>query len=539
MGSHRSLESELMTPQRLEFGPLPTDFAQELRELTANARFGTLDEHGDSLTIEAPMTGEPIGWVGVGTEEITNQAFEAARRAQKSWVHVPFSERKKIFLRFHDSVLKNRELLADMVQLESGKNRTGAFDEIMDVANNARYYANRVEKLMSPHSRASAMLVLAKPREHRQPLGVVGQISPWNYPLTLAISDAIPALLAGNGVVSKPDSNTPFTAMLVFKLLYEAGLPRNLAQLVTGSGRVVGSAIAEQCDYLMFTGSTKTGKHLGETMGRRLVGFSAELGGKNPLIVSNDADMEKTARGAVEACFSNTGQLCVSVERIYVEKDSYDEFLEKFVERTKAMSIGAGFDWETQVGSLASADQLETVTDFVNDAREAGATIAAGGRARPDLGPYFYEPTILTDVPNEARLFSDEVFGPVVYVQPVEDLAEAVKLANDTPYGLNASVWAAPETGWRIAPQVSAGSVGINDGYVAAWSAIGAPSGGMKESGMASRHGESGLLKYTAAQNIVEQRFMSMRGPERLGRKTYATAMSTLLRLGKNLRILP
>ncbi len=528
-----------MTPQRLELGPLPTDLAQELRDLTANARFGTLDENGYNLVIEAPMTGETIGWVGSGDEELVNKAFRAARRAQQSWVHVPFSERKRIFMRFHDSVLKNRELLADMVQLESGKNRTGAFDEILDVANNARYYAGRVEKLMSPKSRRTAVPVLAKPREYRHPLGVVGQISPWNYPLTLGISDAIPALLAGNAVVSKPDSSTPFTSLLVFKLLFEAGLPRNLVQLTTGSGRVVGSAIAEQCDYLMFTGSTKTGKLLGETMGRRLVGFSAELGGKNPLIVASDADMEKSARGAVEACFSNTGQLCVSAERIYVEQDSYEEFLTKFVERTKAQSIGPGFDWETQVGSLASADQLKTVDEFVEDAREKGATIAAGGKARPDLGPYFYEPTILTDVPEDARLLNDEVFGPVVYVQPVSDLQEAVKLANDTPYGLNASVWADPSTGWDVAPKIAAGSVGINDGYAAAWTAIGAPSGGMKESGMSNRHGDSGLLKYTAGQNVTEQRGMSMRGPESLSRKAYSRIMSRAMLLGKTLRLLP
>ena len=534
-----SLESNNMTYQRLELGPLPSDLAQELRDLTANSRFGTPNEDSEKLLIEAPMTGETIAWVNSGDEELVNKAFQAARKAQQSWIHVPFSERKRIFMRFHDSVLAHRELIADMVQLESGKNRTGAFDEILDVANNTRFYAGRAEKLMAPKSRPSAVPVLSRPREYRHPLGVIGQISPWNYPLTLGISDAIPALLAGNAVVSKPDSSTPFTSMLIFKLLFEAGLPRNLVQLVTGSGRVVGSAIAEQCDYLMFTGSTKTGKILGETVGRRLVGYSAELGGKNPLVVANDADLEKAARGAVEACFYNTGQMCVSAERIYVESDSYEEFLAKFVERTKAQSIGPGFDWETQVGSLASANQLKTVDEFVEDAREKGATIVAGGKARPDLGPYFYEPTILTDVPEDARLLKDEVFGPVVYVQPVEDLEAAVKLANDTPYGLNASVWAAPETGRRIAPRIQAGSVGINDGYAAAWSAIGAPSGGMKDSGVSNRHGDSGLLKYTAGQNVTEQRGMSIRGPESLSRKSYARIMSTLMRAGKTLHILP
>ncbi|MBC2681978.1 aldehyde dehydrogenase family protein [Corynebacterium sp. 4HC-13] len=529
-----------MTPQRLKIGPLPAEFAAELRGLSANARIDRIDENADdNLIIEAPWTGETIGWVASGNEETVNEAFRRARRAQKSWRHVPVAERKKIFCRFHDSVLKNRELLADMVQLETGKSRNGAFDEVLDVANNTRYYINRVEKLMKPKKRRSAVPVLAKSYEYRQPLGVTGQIAPWNYPLTLGISDAIPSLLAGNGIVAKPDSSTPFTSLLVFKLLYEAGLPRDLVQLVTGSGRVVGTAISEQCDYLMFTGSTKTGKILGETMGRRLVGYSAELGGKNPLIIANDTDMDKTVRGAVEACFSNSGQLCVSIERIYVEQQSYEEFARRFAERTKAMTLGPGFDYETEMGSLASANQLKTVDEFVEDARDKGARIIAGGKARPDLGPYFYEPTVLTDVPDDARLLTEEVFGPVVYIQPVSDLQEAIRLANDTPYGLNSSVWAKPETAWKVGPQIDSGSVALNDGYVAPWSAIENASGGMKESGMAARHGDTGLLKYTAGKNVTEQRFMSMRGPESLSRKNYARIMSSAMRLGKLFKILP
>lgn len=529
-----------MSIKRLELGPLPEDFASELRGLSANARIDQLDANsGDNLIIEAPWTGETIGWVGSGSEETVNEAFRRARRAQKSWQHVPFSERRKIFSRFHDSVLANRELLADMVQLETGKSRNGAFDEVLDVANNTRYYTNRVEKLMSPKKRRSAVPVLANSHEYRQPLGVTGQIAPWNYPLTLGISDAIPSLLAGNGVVAKPDSSTPFTSLLVFKLLFEAGLPRDLVQLVTGSGRVVGTAIAEQCDYLMFTGSTKTGKLLGQTMGGRLVGYSAELGGKNPLIVANDCDMDKTVRGAVEACFSNSGQLCVSIERIYVEQGVAEEFTRRFAERTKAMSLGPGFGYETEMGSLASADQLKTVDEFVEDARDKGATILTGGKARPDLGPYFYEPTVLADVPEDARLLTEEVFGPVVYIQPVSDLQEAVRLANDTPYGLNSSVWAKPETAWKVGPQIDAGSVALNDGYAAPWSAIENPSGGMKESGMAARHGDAGLLKYTAGKNVTEQRMMSMRGPESLSRKQYAKIMSTAMKLGKAVKLLP
>lgn len=528
-----------MSLKRLPLGPLPEALADELRGLSANARNGALDPKGDTLQVEAPFTGETIGWVGAGTAEDVQQAFERARRAQRSWAHMDLNHRKRIFLRFHDAVLSNRELLMDMVQLETGKNRISSFDEVMDVANNARYYAQRVEKILKPKRLRSAVPVLARSYQHHQPLGVVGQISPWNYPLTLAISDAIPALLAGNAVVAKPDSSTPFTSLLVFKLLYDAGLPRELVQIVTGAGRTVGTAIAEQCDFLMFTGSTKTGKILGETVGRRLVGYSAELGGKNPLLISKDADMDYTVRGVQGACFSNSGQLCVSIERIYVERDVADRFTNQFTDAVKAMSIGPGFNWDVDMGSLASADQLETVTKYVDDAVAKGATVLAGGRARPDLGPYFYEPTLLANVPEDAKLRTEEVFGPVAYIEQVEDMTEAVERANDTSYGLNASVFAKPSTAAKLAPQIQAGSVGINDGYTAAWSAIENPMGGMKESGVSHRHGDDGMLKYTAMQNITEQRFMSMRGPEAISAKTYSTVMTAALRLGKTFKILP
>ena len=260
----------LRFPKRLSLGALPANFQEALRGLSANKLPADGSKPEKTIEVEVSFTAEHLGWVGSGDEEDVHRAVDAARQAQRSWAHVPFSERKAILLRFHDAVLKNRELLMDMVQLETGKNRASAFDEVMDVANNSRYYANNAEKILSPKRRRSAVPVLAKSRQHFQPVGVVGQISPWNYPLTLGISDALPALIAGNAVVAKPDSATPFTSLLVFGLLFEAGLPRDLVQLVTGSGRVVGSEIANTCDFLMFTGSTATGKILGATAGSRL-----------------------------------------------------------------------------------------------------------------------------------------------------------------------------------------------------------------------------------------------------------------------------
>lgn len=531
-------------PRRLSLGPLPTEFATYLRSLSANVRLASNNADASATSperteIELPFTGKTLGWVETGTADTVELAFRAARRAQRSWSCTPLGERKAIFLRFHDAVLRHRDLLCDMVQLETGKNRASAFDEVMDVANNARFYANNAAKYLKTESRRSSMPLLSKSRQLRHPVGVVGQISPWNYPLALAIGDAIPAILAGNSVVAKPDSSTPFTSLLVFSLLYDAGLPRDVAQIVTGPGGVVGSAIADSCDFLMFTGSTATGKRLGRQVGERLVGFSAELGGKNPMLIASDADLAYTVRGAIDACFSNSGQLCVSIERIYADAAIYDAFVKDFGAAVRGMRLSNSFDWEASMGSLASQAQLDTVTHYVGDALSKGARVIAGGRARPDLGPYFYEPTVLVDVPHDALLRREEVFGPVVYIDRVPNMHRAIELANDTSYGLNASVFAAPDTAWQLAKQIESGSVAINDGYVAAWAAIENPMGGIKESGMSQRHGKEGFVKYTVSQNVTEQRWMAFRGPRQIKRAHFSTAMARGLALGKLLRILP
>ncbi|MDU6478544.1 MAG: succinic semialdehyde dehydrogenase [Corynebacterium kroppenstedtii] len=524
-------------PDRLLEGPLPDDLAAELRALTVNTATGSVDTE-KRHNVENPWDGTIVGWVGIGTTDDVAHAFRRAREVQKTWRETPFDQRKRILTRFHDLVLKKRDLLLDIIQLETGKDRASAFDEVMDVANNARYYANAAEKLMRPARRTAGIPVLGKAREYRSPKGVVGQITPWNYPLTLGISDALAAIAAGNTVVAKPDSDTPFCSLICVQLLKDAGLPDDVIQIVTGQGRVVGSAIADACDYLMFTGSTKTGQRLGEQVGRRLVGFSAELGGKNPMIITGDADARRAASCAVNACFSNSGQLCVSIERIYVVQDMYDDFVSAFIAEVNRMKLSAGFDWSVTMGSLVSKEQLATVESFVDDAREKGARILAGGRARPDLGPCFYEPTVVEGVSDDMRLKRDEVFGPVVYVEKVNTVDDALARANDTNYGLNASVVGPSDTAWNIARRVEAGTVNINDGYAAAWSTVDAPLGGVKDSGMSRRHGAEGLLKYTESHTIVEMQGMPVSGPRFLSRKLYAAIMGRLLGVGQKLRLL-
>ena len=526
-----------MSKNRLSLGPLPEALAEELRGLTVNATTGSCDS-GDRLEIEGPFTGETIGWVGRGGEEEVTEAFRRARVAQQRWEKVDPRARGTILLKFHDLLLKNRELLMDVIQLETGKSRDSAYEELMHCAVTARYYGNQTHKILKSKRRAGAIPVVTKSTERHIPKGVIGQISPWNYPLTLAVSDSLPALAAGNALVAKPDSSTPFSALIAYKFLFEAGMPRDLVQLVTGPGRIVGEGIAAQADYLMFTGSTETGRHLGEIAGRRLIGYSAELGGKNPMIVTKDANVDKIMPGVLTGCFSNSGQLCVSIERIYAHKDVYDEFVEKFGKATQDFRLGAGFDWNVEMGSLVGAGQMSTVEKFVDDAVDKGATLVAGGKARPDLGPYFYEPTVFTDVSDEVMLKRDEVFGPVVYVEKVDSHDEAVEKANDTDYGLNSSVFGPTKTATSVAERIYSGTVNINDGYAAAFASVDNEMGGTRESGQGRRQGKQGLLKYTETQNVTDQRVLPIRGPVFLKPRAYSLVMSTLLQLGKTFKIL-
>lgn len=526
-----------MTKKSLSLGPLPEALAEELRGLTTNSVTGNT-ESGDRLEIEGPFTGETIGWVGRGTEDDVNEAFRRARVAQERWAKVDPKQRGKILSKFHDLLLKNQAQVMDIIQLETGKSRDSAYEELMHCAITARYYGNQTHKILKPKRHAGAIPVVTKTTERHVPKGVIGQISPWNYPLTLAVSDSLPALAAGNALVAKPDSSTPFSALIAYKLLFEAGMPRDVVQLVTGPGRVVGEAIAEQADYLMFTGSTSTGKHLGEIAGRRLIGYSAELGGKNPLIVTKDANVDKVIPGILTGCFSNSGQLCVSIERIYAHKDVYDEFVPKFAEATKDLKLGSGFDWNIEMGSLVGANQISTVEKFVDDAVDKGATLVAGGKARPDLGPYFYEPTIFTDVSDDVLLKREEVFGPVVYIERVDSHDEAVERANDTDYGLNASVFGPSRTATGIAEKIYSGTVNINDGYAAAFASVDNEMGGTRESGQGRRQGKQGVLKYTETQNVTDERVLPIRGPVFLKARPYALIMTVLLQLGKTFKIL-
>ncbi|MGW4502331.1 succinic semialdehyde dehydrogenase [Micromonospora sp. NPDC004336] len=477
----------------------------------ATALVGQVRGTGPAFTPTSPLTGAPTVDVPSSTPADVDRAFAGARAAQLSWADQPAGRRAAVLLRLHDLVLNRQAEGLDLIQLEAGKARRHAVEEVLDVAINARYHARAAARLLRPRRRAGALPVLTRTRELRFPVGVVGVVSPWNYPLSLAASEALPALAAGNAVVHRPDPATMLSALWLRALAVEAGLPPALWQVVAGEGAEVGPLVTDRADLVCFTGSTRVGREVAAQAARRLVPASLELGGKNPLLVLDDADLDRAVEGAIRACFASAGQLCVSTERVYVADPLHDEFLRRFVARTATLRLGVGGDFGADLGSLASARQLDTVTAHVTDAVERGATLHTGGRHRPDIGPYVFEPAVLTGVAPGMRMYAEETFGPVVAVHRFGTDDEAVALANDTAYGLNASVFSGSGArGEAVAARIDAGSVNVNDGYSAVWGSADAPMGGWKDSGLGGRHGADGLLRFTRVKTVARQRGLDL-----------------------------
>lgn len=507
-------------------------YAKWLR--TLNDLVSSSGEAG-TLKVLSPFNNRILGHAPISSDQDVEKAFVSARAAQKSWSARPVEERQAVADRFGKLVLQNRKRLLDLVQAETGKSRSAGFEEVVDLVLWANFVYRKSHVALAEDRVPGALPILTQTHVRRVPWGVVGVITPWNYPLTLPGTDSLPALVAGNSVVLKPDSLTPYSALAIVSLLYEAGVPKDVLQVVVGSGSTVGEMLTDRADYVVFTGSTATGRGIGVKCAERLIEHSAELGGKNPLVVLADANVDAAVNGAVQACFSNTGQLCISIERIYVVENHWDQFVPRFVAATKKLRIGAGYDWRTDVGSLISKNQLEKVSHHVTDAARGGAKVLAGGVARPDLGPFFYEPTVLADVTPEMEVYGEETFGPVVSLYKVPTDEDAIRAANDTTYGLNASVWGGLSAQGR-AQQMQAGTVNVNDGYGAAWASYGAPMGGMKHSGVGRRHGLGGISKYTQQQTIAHQHLVPVSGPRWVPHKTWSRVLTVA---AKAMRSLP
>lgn len=462
--------------------------------------------HG-TITTYAPYTGAPLAAIPVSTRDDVATAVARARTAQRAWAATPVRERAAVLLRLHDLVLEHQSDVLDLIQLENGKDRASAYEEIADIANITRHYGLRARAYLASRRVPGLLPALMGVSVHRHPVGVVGVIAPWNFPLTLGLGDVLPALVAGNAVVLKPDTQTVLTALWGAEQLEAAGLPAGVLQVVVGDGPEVGGAVVDHVDHVVFTGSTAVGRVVAAQAGRRLIGATLELGGKNAMYVAEDVDVEVAAEGAVRACFFSTGQVCVSMERLYVHEDVADAFVAAFVRRTRALSIGSGLDYRADIGSLTTAAQLAKVVEHVEDALTHGATVLAGGVHRTDLGPFFYEPTILDGVTPDARVHREETFGPVVSIYRVASDDEAVAAMNDSDLGLNASVWTrSGARGRSIATRVRSGSVNVNEGYAATWGSVAAPQGGWGASGHGVRHGAEGLWETTRVQSVAVQR---------------------------------
>ncbi len=478
---------------------------------------------GEVIDVRSPLDLEPIAAVPRSTPADVAQAAERSRVVQQDWRQRSFEERGQVFLRFHDRLLERQDEILDLIQLESGKARLHAYEEVADSAIVARFYAVHAARFLAPAARKGAVPGLTQTWEYRHPKGVVGVIAPWNYPLSMGVTDTIPALLAGNGVVEKPDSQTPFSTLWALELLQECGLPEGLWGIVCGAGSKLGPALFDAVDFVQFTGSTATGRQVARAAGERLIGCSLELGGKNPMLVLADADLELATAGATRGCFASAGQLCVSTERIYVHESVHEPFLRGFVAATKSLRLGTRLDWSYDVGSLASAEQLARVEEHVADAIAKGAKVEAGGRRRPEAGPLVYEPTVLTGVTPEMELHAEETFGPVVSVYPVASNHEAIERSNASRYGLNASVWSRDaDLARRMATRLEVGTVTINETYVAGWASTEAPMGGVKDSGLGRRHGAEGIMKYTEAQNVTVQRGLPIAPPKGVPAEAFA-----------------
>jgi acyl-CoA reductase-like NAD-dependent aldehyde dehydrogenase len=481
------------------------------------------------IPVENPATGEIIATVpDLGAAEVVEMAARG-RAAQPEWEAYGLDGRARILRRAQKWVMDNGGRIVETICSETGKTYEDAELAEIGYAGNAFGFWAKYggEYLADEKIKSSQVLVKGKKIILRfRPLGLIGVIGPWNYPLTNSFGDCIPALMAGNSVIMKPSEITPLTSLLLAEGMRECGLPENVLQIATGRGET-GAALVDNVDMIMFTGSTRTGRKVAEAAARRLIPASLELGGKDPMIVLSDADLERAANFATYYSMQNAGQTCISIERVYVEEPVYDEFVSKVTEKVRALRVGRPEGpGSVEVGAITFPPQLDTIKDHVADAVQKGARVLTGGNQAPGAGRFF-EPTVLVDVDHSMKCMTQETFGPTLPIMKVGDAEEAVRLSNDSPYGLGASVFSRDTArGEAIARRIHAGAANVNDAMIN-YTVLELPMGGAKESGLGSRHGAGGIRKYCSQQAIVVTPKLAMK--KELFMYPYKTRTSKLL----------
>jgi acyl-CoA reductase-like NAD-dependent aldehyde dehydrogenase len=461
---------------------------------------------GETIQITNPSNGGIAGEVPIYSREQVEGAVERCREAQLYWGALSPSQRGKLLRRYRDFLLDARDEIAQTVSAETGKPLAEVFAaEMMYVCDGIGYWSKNGGRYLADRRFRPHLLKTKIPMTTYKPRGVIGMITPWNFPLLLSIGEAIPALMAGNGVVIKPSSTTPLTAVLGARIAEEAGLPKGLLTTVTGRGNV-GWDLIDFVDMVSFTGSVETGRKIQIKCAEQLKPTTMELGGKDPMIVCRDADLERAANGCVWGALSNSGQVCISVERVYVDERVHDDFVDRVVAKVGELRQGDPNE-DVDIGSMTSDSQLHIVETQVEDARSKGAKILAGGRRIEGKRGLWYEPTVVTEVDNSMTLMRDETFGPVIAIQKVKDESEAIELANDSNFGLSASVWSKDREGaMNIARRIEAGAVCVND-HMIHMMIPEVSMGGIKESGVGHRHGSEGIRKFCEEQTLVIDRF--------------------------------